>query len=50
MIICLLIDEDVVMFQFAAGLPIHSALKKIKIVQIYQFHIKNNFKNVDFIL
>ena len=28
MIICLLIEEDVVMFQFAAGLLIHSALKK----------------------
>ena len=27
MIICLLIEEDVVMFQFAAGLLIHSALK-----------------------
>ena len=40
MIICLLIEEDVVMFQFAAGLLIHSALKKIKILQKFQYHNK----------
>ena len=46
MIICLLIEEDVVMFQFAAGLLIHSALKKSKFCKNFNITIKNNIKTL----
>ena len=40
MIICLLVDEDVVMYQFAAGLLTHSELKKSKSCKNLNFTYK----------